>query len=121
MRICFVALIVAALQAPVLAQSQQTAADDVRQRITAIVTKIQRADYEGDRAALVRLQGELAPFVENQRFESRVQYWRGFALWRRALNGFNESADPKELEHDLTQAVADFDDAIWHWFLTGTM
>jgi len=37
-----------------------------------------------------------------------VRYWRGFALWRRAINGFNESADPKDLEHDLTQAIAEF-------------
>jgi hypothetical protein len=41
-----------------------------------------------------------------------VQYWRGFALWRRSLNGFNESADRKELGDDLTEAVADFRDAV---------
>jgi tetratricopeptide (TPR) repeat protein len=41
-----------------------------------------------------------------------VLYWRGFALWRRAINGFNESPTPTDLEEDLTQAVTDFEDAI---------
>ena len=39
-------------------------------------------------------------------------YWRGFALWRGAINGFNETPTPKDLEEDLTQAVTDFKDAI---------
>ena len=47
--------------------------------MTTIVAKIQRADYEGDRAA---------------------------------LNGFNEGANPKELEEDLTQCVRDFREAL---------
>ena len=37
-----------------------------------------------------------------------MEYWRGFALWRRALNGFNESVDPRELKVDLEQALHDF-------------
>jgi hypothetical protein len=41
-----------------------------------------------------------------------VLYWRGFALWRRAINGFNESPTPNDLEEDLTQSVTDFKDAI---------
>jgi hypothetical protein len=78
----------------------------------AIVAKIQRADYEGDRAALQRLYSELAPFLNNKETASRIRYWRGFAMWRRALNGFNDSVDPKELEQDTTQAVAEFKEAI---------
>ena len=84
---------------------------DARQVVTALVAKIQRADYEGDRVALKRLHGELAPFVQDRTLASRVLYWRGFALWRRSLNGFNESADRKEIDEDLTQAVSDFRDA----------
>jgi hypothetical protein len=45
-----------------------------------IVSQIQRADYEGDRAALKRLFGELAPFADDKEIGSRVRYWRGFAL-----------------------------------------
>src|ERR1700716_2185775 len=75
--------------------------------IIRIVTQIQRADYEGDRAALKRLHDELTPIPEDNRLAARVLYWRGFALWRRAINGFNESPTPTDLEGDLTQAVTD--------------
>jgi hypothetical protein len=82
-----------------------------RESATRIVTQIQRADYEGDRAALQRLFEELAPFAETGDLASRVRYWRGFALWRKVLNGFNDSADPKELEQDATRAVSEFEHA----------
>lgn len=74
--------------------------------------QIQRADYEGDRAALKRLHGELAPFAADRELGARVLYWRGFAMWRRALNGFNEDADRKELTDDLQQCVVDFKEAL---------
>jgi tetratricopeptide (TPR) repeat protein len=88
------------------------AADKSRENVIKIVRQIQRADYEGDRAALNRLHGELTPFVNNKELAARVRYWRGFAQWRRAINGFNETPTPKDLEDDLTQAIADFKDAI---------
>ncbi len=78
----------------------------------AIVAKIQRADYEGDRAGLQRLYAELAPLAGSKETGSRIRYWRGFAMWRRALNGFNDSVDPKELEQDTLQAVAEFKEAL---------
>jgi tetratricopeptide (TPR) repeat protein len=83
-----------------------------RAAVTKIVVQIQQADYEGDRAALKRLYGELEPFVSDQQLASRVRYWRGFALWRKALNGFNDNATTKELEEDLTQALGEFDEAM---------
>ena len=86
-------------------------ADSSREQVIKIVTQIQRADYEGDRAALKRLHGELTPFVENKELASRVRYWRGFALWRRAINGFNDSIDAKVQEEDLKQAVDEFNQA----------
>lgn len=83
-----------------------------RNSVIKIVAQIQRADYQGDRRALERLYGKLAPFVENKALASRVRYWRGFAMWREALNGFNESVDPKELERELKLAVDEFDQAV---------
>jgi hypothetical protein len=83
-----------------------------RDSIIRIVTQIQRADYEGDRPALKRLHDELAPIPEDNKLASRVLYWRGFAMWRRAINGFNESPTPTDLEGDLMQAVTDFNAAI---------
>ena len=38
-------------------------------------------------------------------------YWQGFALWRRAINGFNEKADTAELQGDLQTALDEFDEA----------
>jgi hypothetical protein len=91
-----------------LASSSQGA----RQTVRTIVTDIQRADYQGDRAALARLHTTLTPYVAERELASRVLYWRGFALWRRALNGFNDAADRKQIEADLTQCVIDFREAL---------
>lgn len=74
-----------------------------------LVAQIQRADYEGDRAALKNLYGELGIFQDEKQLVSRVSYWRGFALWRRALNGFNESVATEELGQDLEDAVTEFE------------
>jgi hypothetical protein len=83
-------------------------AERPRETVLKLVAQIQKADYEGDRAALQHLYAYLEPFIVDEKLASRVRYWRGFALWRRAINGFNESADPKDLERDLTQAIAEF-------------
>src|SRR5256714_3159675 len=85
---------------------------DVRAQAQRIVSQIQRADYEGDRTALKRYYDELTPFLENKELTSRVRYWRGFDLWRSAINGFNDSVDPNELERELRQAVDEFKAAI---------
>jgi tetratricopeptide (TPR) repeat protein len=85
--------------------------DPARQSVTKIVTQIRRADYEDDRAALKRLYGELTPFVDDKDLASRVQYWRGFALWRRAINGFNDNVAAAELQEDLKNGFDEFDRA----------
>ena len=87
-----------------------SAVDRSREQVIKIVIQIQRADYEGNRAALKSLYGQLAPFVENKELAARVQYWRGFALWRRAINGFNDNIDPAGLQADLQRALDEFDD-----------
>jgi hypothetical protein len=86
--------------------------DQSRDSIIRMVTQIQRADYEGDRPALKRLHDELAPIPPDNKLASRVLYWRGFAMWRSAINGFNDTPTPTDLEADLTQAVTDFNAAI---------
>jgi hypothetical protein len=45
---------------------------------------------------------------------SRQLYWRDFALWRRSINGFNQSPSPPDLEEDLNGAIADFNDSLIH-------
>jgi hypothetical protein len=81
----------------------------LEQRTVGVITRIQRADYEGNRPELRRLLHELTPGGGNRQFSARVHYWRGFALWRRALNGFNEMADPEDLAADLEAAVREFE------------
>src|SRR5260370_36301217 len=83
-----------------------------RDKIAKLVVQIQRADYEGDRAALRRLYNDLAPFADDKESGAKVRYWRGFAMWRRALNGLNESVDPHDAGQDLKQAVREVDAAI---------
>jgi len=82
-----------------------------RETVVTLVAQIQKADYQGDRASLQHLYADLEPFARDEKLASRVRYWRGFALWRRAINGFNDSVDPKDLEHDLTQALTEFKDS----------
>lgn len=89
-----------------------TGGSDARHSVVQIVQKIQRADYEGDRAALKRLHDKLGPYISDRDLGPRVLYWRGFAMWRRGLNGFNDHADPKELAGDLQQCVIDFENAL---------
>jgi|ERR1700675_1457026 len=107
----FLAAVLLACVAWGAAAAPGSSAQSTREAVTKIVIQIQRADYEGDRAALKRLYGELTPFVEDKELASRVRYWRGFALWRRAVNGFNDSVDAKEQEGDLTLAVDEFNKA----------
>jgi tetratricopeptide (TPR) repeat protein len=76
-----------------------------------IVARIQRADYQGDRVALAKLHEQLSPMKSGAQ-APLIFYWQGFALWRRAINGFNESADRNDLEADLNGAIADFEEAI---------
>jgi tetratricopeptide (TPR) repeat protein len=98
----------AILFTPVLAVLGESE-EDPREPVIRIVSRIQRADYEGDRVGLKRRYDELAQFVDNKALAARVRYWRGFAMWRRAINGFNDAVDPKELEQDLKQALDQFD------------
>src|SRR5262249_54537468 len=66
-----------------------------------VIRQIQKADFEADQAALQRGYEALTPFAADPQLASRILYWRGFAQWRRAINGFNDNVDPKELEQDL--------------------
>jgi tetratricopeptide (TPR) repeat protein len=82
--------------------------EDPREPVIRIVSRIQRADYEGDREALKKRYDELAQFMDHKPLAAWVRYWRGFAMWRRAINGFNDAVDPKELERDLHKALDEF-------------
>jgi tetratricopeptide (TPR) repeat protein len=82
--------------------------DTRRAVVTKLVLQVQRADYEGDRPTLQRLHEALQPFIDDNEFGREVRYWRAFALWRRAINGFNDGVGRPELQTDLQQAVDEF-------------
>jgi hypothetical protein len=76
-------------------------------KLAALVAEVRSADYRGDRAALARLDANLGELDDAALADYR-DYWRGFARWRRALNGFNETPTPTDLTSDLESAVAHF-------------
>lgn len=76
-----------------------------------MVREIRVADYRGARADLQRLAAGL-DHVRDPKLAAYRHYWRGFALWRRALNGFNETPTPSDLESDLKAAIASFQAAL---------
>ena len=90
---------------------------DLRHEAVTLIEHIRRADYEGRRDALRALHRKLAALdvsAADSNVLSRLRYWRGFALWRLALNGFNDQVDPQELGLTLEEAVAEFDEALTH-------
>jgi hypothetical protein len=72
-----------------------------------LVTAVRTADYRGDRPELRRLVAALDR-VTDPGLAANRRYWQGFALWRRALNGFNETPTPIDLGNDLDEAVRMF-------------
>ncbi len=80
-------------------------------RLSELVAAVRSADYRGDREALERLDAALGKVPDSSLDEYR-SYWRGFARWRRAINGFNETPTPADLRADLEAAVGHFRDAL---------
>lgn len=88
--------------------AKSTIAVDRRARsLHDLVHRIVAADYQGDRPALDRLYLEAGAYLGDRAVESRVRYWRGFAKWRRAMNGANENPTPDDLVADLDIATAE--------------
>lgn len=100
-------LVVACTAALVPAQARERTREPREQTVQRIV----RADYAGDRASLARLAVEMAP-ADGEPDGALVRYWRGFAWWRRAINGFNETPMPTDLGNDLARAREEFERAL---------
>ncbi|MFN7940181.1 MAG: hypothetical protein U0X73_01170 [Thermoanaerobaculia bacterium] len=84
---------------------EATSPTRAERRLTEAAEAILHADYRGDRAELGRRARELATPTRPELAKYR-DYWIGFAYWRRALNGFNESPTPSDLSSDLTLGAA---------------
>jgi hypothetical protein len=79
--------------------------------LLAIVANIQRADYEANLEALRRHYDAIPVQGFPSHIEARLRYWKGFAMWRRAINGFNASIALGELASDTGLAVREFERA----------
>lgn len=77
-----------------------------------IVADIIRADYEADLPLLLLLYHELPEPAGTAPEASRVRYWRGFARWRRAINGLNDGAPVAQMLEDLQIASREFEAAL---------
>jgi hypothetical protein len=75
------------------------------------VRAIQSADYRGERGELQALARGLGG-GKDPKLAAYRHYWRGFAFWRRALNGFNETPMAGDLESDLKAGIASFQAAL---------
>lgn len=73
-----------------------------------VAAQVLKADYKGDRPELKRLYDKLGEFETS----SRIRYWRGFAMWRRVVNGFNDRIDPEIQRKDAATAAEEFEAAI---------
>jgi len=75
------------------------------QHFQSLIQRILRADYTADRQELDRLYRETDSWLGEKAIESRVRYWKGFAKWRRAINGANEKNTPDDLAADCEVAA----------------
>ena len=98
---CLVIVLSMVTATTAMAANQSTA------QVAGIVSEIRHADYAGDREKLQTLYGRLV-VPKDGKLGARVRYWRGFAMWRRAINGFNDGVNRAELQRDLEQAQQEF-------------
>lgn len=80
--------------------------------LASFVRQVRRADYEGQIPALQRLYTLSDVLLRDEEHATLVRYWRGFALWRKALNGMNASGAPENLVRDLQGAIDEFDQSL---------
>ena len=76
--------------------------------LESFVKQVRRADYKGDIPVLQCLYTLSEALLVDGKRSGLVRYWRGFALWRKAMNGFNEKADHEKYGVDLEMAVTEF-------------
>jgi hypothetical protein len=88
-----------------------TGAAQTREDPAALIGSIIRADYEGDLDALRSLHDRVPVGIASPARAARLRYWKGFALWRRAINGVNQAVPMSELAHDVRGAIVEFEHA----------
>jgi hypothetical protein len=97
--------------ASALFASRVAAGGSEQPSLAQVVLEIRAADYHGARGELQTL-GETLDRIKDPKLAPYRDYWRGFASWRRALNGFNETPPASDLEDDLKAGIVSFRKAL---------
>ncbi len=107
MKLALLTLATLTLASPAFPQSKDES------RLSQLASAIRAADYRGERDELRRLASALDG-VKDPKLVAYREYWRGFAFWRRALNGMNETPVPNDVGDDLKSGVASFRASLEH-------
>src|SRR5688572_23276455 len=83
-----------------------------RRVLAVLAAEIRDADYRGDLARLRSLFTEAEPYTRTPEVARVAHYWRGFALWRRALNAANENGSVGDIIRDFEHANVEFSRAL---------
>ena len=81
----------------------QTACD-----LSKLAKEISTADYRGQSDYLRLLASKSLSYLESTPEGNIARYWRGFALWREALNRLNGGASRESVDSVLSAAIAEF-------------
>jgi hypothetical protein len=95
-----------------VAQSIRPGTPDGRELLR-LAGAVQDADFRGDLGRLRELVSLMEPFTREPAWAGAAYYWRGFAYWRRALNGANEAgADFAAVAQDFADCAGEFRHAL---------
>jgi hypothetical protein len=97
---------------PVYRSSARAQVDSTCAAFLRLVRSVQEADYLGDLDRLQTLHVAMAPFVHEPALAKHARYWRGFALWRRALNALGQGGSPDSTDADFKRANEEFRHAL---------
>jgi hypothetical protein len=83
-----------------------------RAALLRLAAEAQDADYRGDLARLRSVFQEMAPYAGVPELARAARQWRGFAMWRRALNATNDGSPADSIDRDLASAVEEYRSAL---------
>jgi tetratricopeptide (TPR) repeat protein len=86
--------------------------DSACRALLQLVRAVQETDYKGHLDSLRQLHAAMVPFVDNAELAKHARYWRGFALWRRALNALGQGGSPDSTDADFARANEEFRHAL---------
>src|SRR5215207_2970030 len=90
------------------ARTRPASSPSDRAALLRLAAEARDADYRGDLARLRSVFHEMAPYTDAARVARAARYWRGFAMWRRALNATNDGSPADSIDRDLASAVEEY-------------